>query len=137
MTAAATNIPETKRFLVALAGALRDPYRRMRPYLILDNHSAHHSSQVRDELTRFHALFQPAYSSPANCQETVWAQLKREYFVRLHRRDRDLASDAEFRAMIQQLTEDVPVNADSILRANRAWIAKYLELAAEQSADSF
>ena len=137
MTAAATNIPETKRFLVALAGALRDPYRRARPYLILDNHSPHHSSHVRDELSRFHVCFYPAYLSAANCQETVWSQLKREYFVRLHRRDRDLTSDDEFRAMIRQLCEDVPINAANILRANHAWIAKYLELAAEQSAASF
>ena len=67
----------------------------------------------------------------------MWSVLKREYFVRLHRRDRDLTSDEEFRAMIRQLCEDVPINAANILRANHPWIAKYLELAAEQSAASF
>ena len=39
--------------------------------------------------------------------------------------------------MIRQLCEDVPINAANILRANHPWIAKYLELAAEQSSASF
>ena len=122
MTADSTDIPNVKRFLVKLAGALRNPY-GIRPYLVLDNHRAHRSERVREELGRFRACFQPAYSSPFNCQETVWAQLKREYYVRLHRRDRDLASDDEFRAMVQQLCKDVPINTDAILRANQSYIA--------------
>ena len=137
MTAPSTDITSVKRFLVELAGAVRDPYTKERPYLVLDNHSAHRTPKVREELSRFHALFQPAYSSPFNCQETVWAQLKREYFVRLHRRDSDLANDVEFRDMILQLCEDVPVSADNMLRANRRYIAQYLALGAEESSDSF
>ena len=73
MTAPATDIPSFKRFLVELAGAVKDPYTKRRPYLVLDNHSAHRSAQVREQLERFHAIFQPAYSSPFNVQETVWA----------------------------------------------------------------
>ena len=137
MLATKTDISEVKRFLVQLAGALKNPYKKARPYLILDNHAAHHSNQVRDELSRFHALFQPAYSSPFNCQETVWSQLKREYYVRLHWREHDPVDDAEFRAMIQQLCDDVPINPDAILRSNRDWLDKYLALGAEQSSDSF
>ena len=137
MTASSTDIPEVKRFLVQLAGALKDPYSKLRPYLVLDNHPAHRSNQVREELSRFHACFQPAYSSNFNCQETVWSLLKREYFVRLHRRDRDLTNQAEFRAMIEQLCADVPVNAENILRANRLYINHYLDLGDEQSSDSF
>ena len=72
MTAEATNIPETKRFLVKLAGALKNPY-GPRPYLCLDNHRAHTSPRVREELARFNVCFQPAYTSPANCQETIWS----------------------------------------------------------------
>ena len=70
-------------------------------------------------------------------QETVWALLKREYFVRLYRRDRDLATDAEFSAMIEQLCEDVPINVDNILRANRDYVDHYLALGDEQSSDGF
>ena len=73
MTADSTDIPNVKRFLVMLAGALRDPYTRVKPYLVMDNHRAHHSNQVREELSRFHACFQVPYSSPFNCQETVWS----------------------------------------------------------------
>ena len=70
----------------------------------------------------------PPYSSPANVQETVWAHLKREYYVRLHRRDVDFANEAEFRAMIQQLVDDMPVNTENILRANYRYLAQYLAL---------
>ena len=63
--------------------------------------------------------------------------LKREYFVRLHRRDRDLLTDDEFTAMIQQLCDDVPIYPDSMLRANRTYINHYLALGDEQSSDSF
>ena len=49
----------------------------------------------------------------------------------MHRRERDLADDDEFRAMVQQVCDDVPVNPDTILRANRAYIVHYLKLAAD------
>ena len=67
MTADSTDVPNVKRFLVKLASALRDPYTRAKPYLVMDNHRAHHSNQVREERSRFHECFQPAYSSPFNC----------------------------------------------------------------------
>ena len=57
MTAPATDIVSFKKFLVELAGAIKDPYTKQRPYLVLDNHSAHRSVHVREELNRFHALF--------------------------------------------------------------------------------
>ena len=138
MIAAATDIVHVKKFLVQLAGALKNPYSAQRPYLCLDNHPAHRSRQVREELSRFHVCFQPAYSSPANCQETIWSQLKSHYYTRLHRRDRDLTSDEEFRAMIRQLCDDIPINTDAILRANQPYLAKHLAMASEQeSSDSF
>ena len=51
-----TDIPSVKRFLVALAGALYNPY-GPRPYLVMDNAPAHHSHQVREEMSRFRACF--------------------------------------------------------------------------------
>ena len=136
MTADATDIPNVKRFLVELAKALKNPY-GPRPYLVMDNHRAHRSERVREELGRFRACFQPAYSSPFNCQETVWSQLKREYYTRLHRRDCDFVDAAAFEAMVQQLCDDVPVNPTTILRANHAYIASYIALGDEQSSDTF
>ena len=44
MMASATNIPDFKRFLVQVAGALKNPYSGSKPYLVLDNHPAHRSS---------------------------------------------------------------------------------------------
>ena len=132
MTAEATSIVETKRFLVALSGALKNPYSPIRPLLVLDNHSSHRSDKIREELGRFRACFQPAFSSEFQCAETLWAHLKREYFVRLHRREENLKDHAEFEAMIQQLYQEVPIDADAILRVNQPHIARYLALGAEQ-----
>ena len=83
-------------------------------------------------MSYFHPIFQAPYSSPGNCQEQIWAYLKREYYVRLHRREEDLADANQFRAMIQQLCDDVPINTDAILRANQRYLAHYLALGAEQ-----
>ena len=66
MQAPSTDTESVKKFLVKLAASLRNPYGR-RPYLVLDNHPAHRSQRLRDELSRFTACFQPAYSSPFNC----------------------------------------------------------------------
>ena len=38
--------------------------------------------------------------------------------------------------MIQQLCDDVCINTDAILRANRRYIAEYLALAADQSSSA-
>ena len=52
MQASATSNEETKRFLVLLASKLRNPY-GPRPYLVMDNHSSHHSDKVAEEMSRF------------------------------------------------------------------------------------
>ena len=57
MIANTTDITETKRFLVELAGALKNQYSRQKPYLIMDNHPAHKSPKVREELGRYHPIF--------------------------------------------------------------------------------
>ena len=57
--------------------------------------------------------------------------MKREYLVRLHRRDADFRNEAEFRAMIQQLCDDVPIDVEAILRANHGYLAHYRALGAE------
>ena len=62
--------------------------------------------------------------------------LKREYFVRLHRRERDLKDHAEFKAMIEKLYSEVPIDTEAMLRANRSHIAHYLALGDEQDPSS-
>ena len=138
MLGPATDIVSFRKFLLQVVGALRNPYSAARPYLVLDNHPSHTSPKMREELhARFHVCFQPTASSPVNCQETVWAQIKREYYVRLHRRERDLASDEEFRNMIRELTEEVPINTENMLRANRHYLDHYIALGEEQRSSSW
>ena len=136
MLAEGSTWKETKRFFGELAAALRNPY-GPRPYLVMDNLQAHHSDKVAEERNRFHECFQPAYSSPFNAQETCWAMLKRVYYQRLHRRDTDVKDHAEFERMIQQLCDDVHIDTDAMLRSNRAYINRYLQLGEDQSSDSF
>ena len=62
MTGVATSIPETKRFLVMLAGQLRNP-RGPKPYLCMDNHRSHKSDEVIEEMRPFVPCFQPPYTS--------------------------------------------------------------------------
>ena len=66
MIANSTDISEVKRFLILLASALKNQYSRSRPYLVMDNHSAHRSPKVQEELSRFHPTWMPPYSSPFN-----------------------------------------------------------------------
>ena len=64
-------------------------------------------------------------------QEVVWAFLKKEYYMRLHRRDENIKDEAEFSQMIEKLCEEVPINTDNILRSNRAYVNYYLALGEE------
>lgn len=119
MNASATNIQEFKRFIIQMAGQLKNPYSARKPYLVLDNHPAHHSKEVAELLNQyFKPVFQPAYSSPFNCIETVWSILKREWFVRLHRRESDIQSMAEFRGLIEQLCNEVKLSTENLMKSN-------------------
>ena len=92
---------------------------------------------MQEQLSRFRVLFQVPYSSPFNVVETVWAAYKREHLVRLHRRERDFPNAAAFEQAVLQLCDDVPIDPDAMLRANRSYIEHYLALGDEQSSDSF
>ena len=60
--------------------------------------------------------------------ETVWAQLKREYFVRFNRRESDFVSMDQFRLYIKALYTEVPLNMENLLRANRIYVDFHLRL---------
>ena len=84
-----------------------------------------------EPLLRSHLLTNslfPVLGSPFNVVETCWAHLKREYFVRLHRRETNILDMAQFRAMIKALYEEVPLNQDSLLRANRQYVSFHAEI---------
>ena len=123
MMAKATNIESFKLFLVQLAGARVNPYSERKPVLVMDNHPAHRSSKCTELLNQyFRPEFQPAYSSPFNPVETCWALLKREYFVRLHRRETNFRTMEEFRSMLKEVVEDVPLVQANLLRVNRPYV---------------
>lgn len=110
MLGTATNIVQMKAFLIKLARSLQNPFMRAKPWLVLDNHSAHHSKKLKQTLNdHFRPLFMPAYSSPFNCQELVWAHVKRAYFVKLHRRDQNFASVEAFRDFVADVLKTTPI----------------------------
>ena len=64
-----------------------------RPVLVLDNHRAHKTRLNLAKMDEhFEVVFQPAYSSEANAQETVWAHAKDYYLKRLYRRDANMTT---------------------------------------------
>ena len=73
-----------------------------RPILVLDNHPAHKTSDNRDKMREhFDVVFQPPYSSEANAQETVWAQVKHLYLQKLYRRKTNLTTQRAFDIFLQ------------------------------------
>ena len=123
MMAKSTNQEAFKRFIRLLQQTLRNPYKRSKPWLVLDNHKSHHALSAKQQLeSSFNVLFQPPYSSAFNCQETVWANVKREYFSRMHRRNEDLRSQLDYGRFLLGVCKDVPLNTSNLLRANRRYI---------------
>ena len=68
-----------------------------------------------------------------NPVERMWALVKKEHTLRMHRRDNDFQNEAEFRQFVQQVCDDVHIDPDAILRANHAYFAHYRALGAELS----
>ena len=58
---------------------MKIPHSRIK--IVLDNHSAHKSKAVMDYLEEqeVESIFLPAYSSPLNPVERVWALFKHEW----------------------------------------------------------
>ena len=131
MTAPAKNTKSFTDFLQQVSWARRhvgvtDPM----PYLVLDNNSVHRSEAVRRELSCFHAVFLPRYSSELNCQNAVFKELRREVFARLSQRCRGFVDDFEFQAMIQGMCNSFSVSFDvtGVLRANFLYRLQYLRV---------
>ena len=131
MLAEGSGLPEMKRFLIELAGQLTEQHRRERPYLCMDGLSSHKSPKLAEQLVRFKAMYQPAQSLPANCQSCHLVEVKKEYFYRLHKRDLGFRDEAELRQFVQQVCDEVPIDPDAVLRANRSWLKRYLALGAD------
>ena len=63
----------------------------------MDNHPAHKTNDNREKMRpHFDVVFQPPYSSEANAQETVWAQVKHLYLQKLYRRKTNITTQRAF-----------------------------------------
>ena len=58
----------------------------------------------------------------------MWALVKREYFARMHRRETNLKTQLEYGQFLMEVCSDVKLNVANLLRANRQYIEKHLEL---------
>ena len=138
MLAKSTNHRALKIFARQLKCTLRNPYKQQKPWLVLDNHTSHHTKSVHKLLEdQFHVLYQPPYSSAFNCQETVWSVVKREYFARMYRRDSNLTTQLEYGKFLLSVCHDVPLNTTNLLRANREYIEKHLRLRSGRFGDIY
>ena len=128
LTSHTTNAEQFGRFIDHLKEKTR--YLR-RPELVLDNHRAHKTAENRAAMDQhFEVVFQPAYSSEANCQETVWAVVKHEYRKHLYRRTSNLTTQLRFEHWLQRLLVKVApgINPARIALANRHWLHAHREL---------
>ena len=113
-----------RQFLEKLIETVPYPVRDM--CVIADNHSAHLSYYVRDYLAfaQLQIVFQPPYSSPLNCCETVWSIFKKEFAKNISKitRQYDMARfDEEVGLVIDQVGARL---RPTILGANRKALIK-------------
>ena len=76
-----------KQFMQHLVEFLDENHIRGKPFLVIDNLTAHRAEAMKEYYERFKVLFLPAYSSTMNCQEACWSIVKIElakYFARLN-----------------------------------------------------
>lgn len=86
MTYHTTNQQGTLEFLEELAERVDALNLVEKPYLVMDNHPAHHARCLRPVLEHFTPLYLPGYSSHLSSVETCWSHLKHylnKYFARL------------------------------------------------------
>jgi transposase len=78
MTARSTNQEDFQRFLVKLRQHIKRGVQR--PYLVLDNHCAHRTKNVKAAMAEhFNVLFLPVASSEFNSCEWLWSVLKQRF----------------------------------------------------------
>ena len=121
-TSHTTNAEEFGRFI----DYLKDKTSHLqRPVLVLDNHPAHRTGiNMAKMLSHFEVVFQPAYSSEANAQETVWAQVKALYLQKLYRRTTNLTTQRAFDVFLSRFLEKAgpKVNPVQTVKAPNWWL---------------
>ena len=95
-----TNIAEFKSFLQKLQQSVKPGVEK--PYLLLDNHSAHRSREQEPFLSEnFTVLFIPPYSCQFNSIEWVWGRLKSIFRRRFAQAVGNINTDEQFRNYVR------------------------------------
>ena len=78
-------------------------------FLVLDNHSAHHSHIVKEacEKNNFILKFMPSYSPELNCIESLWSLVKRDWKKRLAKLKFTTLHQADFVRILQETLDAV------------------------------
>ena len=63
-----------------------------------------------------------------NCQEAVWSLLKRAFYKRLYRLDRDLSTQQQFKQLLQEVMEEVPICQTNLMRVNKRYVEFHADL---------
>ena len=124
--ARSTNKEDVLEHLKTLKRNLRN--KNSRPYIVLDNCTAHHSRDVVRYLEdHFKPLFMPSYSPFYNSVETLWSQIKRRIKHRLIDNPLKQLSKEEFEDLVMiTATETTTGCAHNVVRANHDDIRRWL-----------
>ena len=98
-----TNTNTWKSFLYELKAMLDQEQIREKVWLVIDNLSVHYAYALKKAYEPFHILFLPAYSSPLNPQEHVWATTKRELAVHFARINHPVTTQVGFEAEVDYI----------------------------------
>ena len=90
-----------------LKAVLDEEQIRDKVWLVIDNLSVHYANALKRAYEPFHVLFLPAYTSPANPQEHVWATTKKELAVHFARLDYPVTTQAGFEAEVDYVLSQV------------------------------
>ena len=58
-------------------------------------------------------------------QETVWSLLKRAFYKRLYRLDKDLRSQDEFKELLRSVMREVHFCSASLMRVNKRYVEEH------------
>ena len=124
-----TNKETVRQFLDKLLATV--PCRSQNLLLVWDNHAAHRSYYVRDFLRykQVEVLFTPAYSSPLNSCEFVWALLKKRFAKEFAKKTRNFQfTEDNFKQEIVTVMKQVSRDSltPKMLQANNKYCQKSL-----------
>ena len=132
LLAAGTNQEDYQEFLRLVARHVKGALRK--PILLYDGHKAHTTARSMETvLSWFTPLQNCRYSSNFNSPiESYWGLAKRRLHTKLLLRKQQV-DRAVLRRLVQESLDEVPQSAqEGVLRANRAYVRRYLQLQGAQ-----